>query len=161
MKDILRYKNVLLSIIIVVVSLFVIKGLWTRHSAVIEDLKKKTADLEKGRLLVEKWNDVSIEYDKLKDSFSVKDEVSFKKFLDEKTKSYGINVTYMSPSSKQEDFYSEMSINLRATTELYETIVDFLRSLEGKKIVMQALRIRNTDEKKRSVDMTVKSFIIK
>ena len=68
MKELLRYKNILLSIIIIVVFIFVIKGLWTRHSSVIADLKIKTSDLEKGKLLIEKWNEVSTEYDKLKEN---------------------------------------------------------------------------------------------
>lgn len=160
MKDILRYKNVLLSILIVVVFFFILKGLWERHSLVIEDLKKKTSDLEKGRLLIEKWNMVSGEYDRLKEGFAMKGEGSFKKFLEEKTKDYGINVTYLSPSRKQEDFYSEVSFNLRANSDLYETIVSFIKSLEEKRVIMETLRIRSADDKKRSIDLTVKSFII-
>ena len=160
MKDLLRYKNILLSIIIIAVFIFVIKGLWTRHSLVIADLKTKASDLEKGKLLIEKWNEVSNEYDRLKDGFSIKDQVSFKKFLEEKTKSYGVNVTYLSPSRKQEDFYSEMSFNVKAISDSYATIVSFVSALEEKKVIIETLRIRNAEEKKKSADITVKSFII-
>jgi IS605 OrfB family transposase len=159
-KELLRYKNILLSIIIIVVFIFVIKGLWTRHSLVIADLKAKTSDLEKGKILIEKWNEVSNEYDKLKENFSMKDEVAFKKFLEEKTKSYGINVTYLSPARKQEDFYSEMSFNIRATSESYATIVNFLNALEEKRVIVETLKVRGTEDKKKSTDITVKSFII-
>ena len=160
MKDLLRYKNILLSIAIIAVFIFVIKGLWGRHSAIIADLKTKTSDLEKGKLLVEKWNEVSIEYDKLKEGFFIKDQVFFKKFLEEKTKSYGVNVTYLSPLRKQEDFYSEMSFNVKVISDSYATIVNFLNALEEKKVIIETLRVRNAEEKKKSADITVKSFII-
>jgi Tfp pilus assembly protein PilW len=159
-KELLRYKNILLSIIIIVVFIFVIKGLWTSHSLVIADLRTKTSDLEKGKLLIEKWYEVSTEYDKLKENFSMKDEAAFKKFLEEKTKSYGINVTYLSPIRKQEDFYSEMSFNIRATSESYATIVNFLNALEEKKVIVETLKVRGAEDKNKSTDITVKSFII-
>jgi hypothetical protein len=159
-KDLLRYKNILLSIIIVVVFIFVIKGLWERHSAVIEGLKQKMAELEKGRGLIEKWDQVSGEYDKLKESFSMKDQASFKKFLEETTKSVGINVTYLSPSRKQEDFYSEMSFNMKAAPDSYETVVKFISALEEKKVLVEMLTVRAAEDKKKSADMTVRSYII-
>jgi hypothetical protein len=159
-KDILRYKNILLSIIIIAVSIFVIKGLWTKHSLIIKDLEKKMSDVEKGKLLIEKWNKVSNEYDGLKKNFFMKDQEFFKNFLEEKTKNYGINVTYLSPTRKQENFYSEMSFSLRATSESYATIVNFLNALEEKKVIIEILKVRGAENKKRLADITVKSFII-
>lgn len=160
MKEFLRYKNILISIIIVVVFIFVIKGLWERHSSVIAELKNKAGDLEKNELLIEKWNKASSEYDNLKDNVFMKDQVSFKKFLEEKTKSYGINVTYLSPTRKQEDFYSEMSFNIKAISDSYATIVNFLNALEEKKVIIETLKVSATEDKKKSADITVKSFII-
>lgn len=160
MKEILRYKNILLSIIIVVVFIFITKGLWAGHSLLIEDLKKKMSDLESGKLLIERWNVANNECNKLKEGLAIKDEVSFKKFLEEKTKNSGINVTYLSPTRKQEDFYSEISFNLRATSDSYATVVNFLNALEEKGVSLEALKVRNTEDKKMAVDVTVKTFII-
>lgn len=160
MKDLLRYKNILITIVVVVVFFFVIKGLLERHAAAIENLKQKMAELEKGKGLIDRWNLLIGEYDSIKNGFPMKDQVSFKKFLEEKTKSFGLNVTYLSPTRKQEDFYSEMSFNIKAIPDSYETVVNFLNALEEKKVAIDSLVVRGSEDKKKSADITVKSFII-
>ncbi|MFA6281664.1 MAG: hypothetical protein WCY05_04080, partial [Candidatus Omnitrophota bacterium] len=63
MKSILRYKNIVISLAIVVASVFVIKNVITKYSLTINGLKTKMSDLEKGKLLIERWNVAAVNYD--------------------------------------------------------------------------------------------------
>lgn len=159
MKELLRYKNILASIIIIVAFTFTAKTLWKKYTLELATLKAKMEALEKGKETIEQWNALSVQYDKVAKDFFAKDESLFKKFVEQKTKSSGINVNYLSPSRKSAGFYTEVSFALRASSDSYSNILNFVKALEERKIIIESLRVRNSGNK-RSADITVKSFIL-
>jgi len=159
-KSILRYKNIVISLAIIVAFIFVAKGVFSKYSSTLSDLKTKMSDLEKGKLLIERWNIATLYYDKLAESFFSKDPSLFKTFVDQQSGKYGINVSYLSPSRRQEEFYIDSSLSLRASTDSYANIVSFIKSLEEKKIIIETLRIRNEDKNRRSTEMSLRTYIL-
>lgn len=160
MKNILRYKNIVISIVIIIVFIFVTKNIVSKYFSTIESLKTKMSDLEKGKLSIERWNIATLYYDKLAEAFFSKDPSLFKTFVDQQSKKYNINISYLSPSRRQEDFYLDSSLNLRAFADSYANIVNFVKSLEEKKIIIETLRIKNGDKNKRSVEMSLRTYIL-
>jgi hypothetical protein len=80
--------------------------------------------------------------------------------VEEKSKNAGLSVNYLSPTSQNKDFYLEIVINLRATSDSYANIINFLRSIEEKKIIVEKFRLRKDSEEKRNFEVNFKSFII-
>jgi len=158
-KSISRYKNILISLAIIVIFFFVIKTLWEKQTVMIKALQAKMQELEKGRLLIERWNEISTEYERISRGF-FEDEAVFKKFVEDKTKSAGIDVKYLSPSRKEKDFYTEVVINLRATAQNYKNVLDFISELEDKKITVESLRLKNDANNKKPMDMSIKAVIL-
>lgn len=160
MKGLLRYKNIVISLIIIVVFIFVIRGVVSKYFFTLNDLKTKMSNLEKGKLLIERWNIASLYYDKLSESFFSKDPGLFKTFVEQQSKKHDINVSYLSPSRRNEDFYINASMNLRASTNSYANIISFVRSLEEKRIIIETLRIRGEAKNTRSAEMSLRAFIL-
>jgi hypothetical protein len=159
-KNILRYKNIVISLAIIIVFIFVTKNVVSKYFSTINDLKTKMSDLEKGKLLIERWNIATLYYEKLADAFFSKDPSLFKTFVDQQSRKYNINVSYLSPSRRQEDFYIDSSLNLRASADSYASITSFMKALEEKKITVETLRIRNEGKNRRSVEMSLRTYIL-
>ena len=160
MKSILRYKSIVISLVIIMAFIFMTKSVISKYSFKLNGLKTEMSDLEKGKLLIERWNAAALYYDKLAESFFSKDPSLFKTFVDQQSRKYNINVSSLNPSRGQEDFYIDSSLSLRASADSYASIVSFTKSLEEKKIIIETLRIRNEANNRRSVEMSTRTYIL-
>ncbi|MFA6281895.1 MAG: hypothetical protein WCY05_05285, partial [Candidatus Omnitrophota bacterium] len=102
----------------------------------------------------------AVNYDKLAESFFSKNPSLFKTFVDQQSRKHNIVVSYLSPSRGQGEFYIESSLNLRASADSYKSIVSFIKALEEKRITTETLRIRNEANNRRSVEMSLRTYII-
>lgn len=160
MKSILRYKSIVIALAIIVAFIFATKSVISKYYLKLNGLKTEMSDLEKGKLLIERWNIAALYYGKLAESFFSNDPSLFKTFVDQQSRKCNINVSYLSPSRRQEDFYIDSSLSLRASADSYASIVNFTKSLEEKKITIETLRIRNEANNRRSVEMSMRTYIL-
>jgi hypothetical protein len=66
----------------------------------------------------------------------------------------------LTPSKQEKDFYSEATISLKGTAKSYSQMVSFITSIEGENIIADNIKMKNDDGGKRTVDVTLKVFIL-
>ncbi len=160
MKAISRLKNVIITLAIIVTFVIVINKMVSGYMSQINALKIKMDDLEKGRLLIERWNKATLSYDKLAEGFFTKDPTEFKTFVDQQSKKYNINVSSLSPTKRNESFYINASLSLRASTDNYANLVNFIKSLEEKRVMVERLRIWNEQNNNRSAEILLSTIVL-
>ncbi|MDP2922617.1 MAG: hypothetical protein Q8O30_02705 [Candidatus Omnitrophota bacterium] len=164
MKDILRYKNVIAAVVVIIIFIFVIKSTIEKHYAVMKILEAQKLELENGKKLINNWQETNRQIRELADKFFAKDTSQFKTFVEQQAQSSGITVNSLVPSKQKKDFYLEVTISIKGTPGAYEDIVKFIKSLEDKNITTEMLRVSNDlygNQRKRNIEITLKSFLMK
>jgi len=159
-KDVLQYRNSLTASAIVLVFFMIIRSIFSHYSLEQRKLKIKRDALEKNKSTIEDWAKLEKEYEALKENFLQGDTLIFKKAVEEKAQSQSIDITSLTISREEKDYYWEAVMNLEAVC-LYEDFKDFMNSLEEKNIEVQQLDIAGTDTEQIKVKVSLKGIIVK
>lgn len=140
MNDILRFKNILISVLIVFIFWMVINNILKKNSQdkLLLGIQEKT--LAEGEKTIKKWQTLSIEYSKMQGKFLQKDILFFKKFVEESAKNFEIDIKSLNVSHSDKGEYWEAALQLRSASS-YKNFVGFLKAIEKKRVQVESIRI--------------------
>lgn len=161
MKDLARYKNILLVIVIIVVFFFVIRNMRSAHASQMKKLENDKSKMEENVNLMTQWALVNGKYNDLAKKFLSRDPLSFKRLVEAKANQFNITIDSLRPSHEDKGFYwgANIILNVSAT---YRDNVRFITALQGKNIAIKSLDMqRSRGAAKESIKMTLGTIIIK
>lgn len=159
MNEILRYKNVLVAIAIVLVFWMSFRNILSKHSLAQQALETKREEFEEGKKVIKKWERLVSEHEKLKKGFLQKNILSFKKFVEEQAQLSGIDISSLSVSHKDKGQYWQVTMHIRAIS-FYKQFVNFLRAVEKKRIEVVQIKILDRYGEI-SMDMRLRGVVLK
>jgi hypothetical protein len=159
MKYLLRYKNEIVAIAIILLFIFVIKGIVSNYFLRLNKLKNEKEELKDKKLLIARWEKAAKDYKTLGKDFFHKEPLLFKIFVEEKAKDYKLNINYIEPFQEDKGSYLVGTIKIGASCS-YETLFNFIKTMERKNIEVDNLIIEGSEPKK-DIEMILKTFILK
>lgn len=140
MNDILRYKNILISALIIFIFWTVFNNILKKNSNQSRILKRQEKILTEGEENIKKWEDLNTEYSRLQTEFLRGDILNFKKFVEESAEKFKFKISSLNVSHTDKGTYWEVSLQLRSSSR-YKNFVSFLKAIETKKIQVDNLRL--------------------
>ncbi|MCQ9204689.1 MAG: hypothetical protein NG737_00010 [Omnitrophica bacterium] len=159
MKEILRYKNVLVGIAIVLVFWMAFRNILSKHSLAKNALETKREEFEEGKKVIKKWVRLVKDYKELERGFLQKNVLSFKKFVEEQAQLSGIDISSLSVSHKDKGRYWQVAMHIKAVSS-YKQFVNFLRAVEKKKVEVVQIKIFDRHDGI-SMDMKLRGAVLK
>ena len=92
MNEILRFKNIIIALLIVVVFSLIFYHIYKHYNNTLGELENKFEVLKEGRLTLAKWESLKKEQGHLRASFLSGEPTEFKRFLEEKARDAGVYV---------------------------------------------------------------------
>jgi Na+-transporting NADH:ubiquinone oxidoreductase subunit NqrC len=160
MKELLRYRNIFIGIIIVVVISIIIYKIQANYSLEIKKIEAQQAELEKGREMLEEWSALEGRYQQIAGGFLQRDTLFFKKMFEEKAKNLGIDISSLSISQKERDDYWETSAKIVFTAK-YNKFLEFVKSLAEKKIEIERVKLAGSPDNIIRIEAELKGIVIK
>lgn len=160
-KNISPYKNIIASLIIVIVFVIIIRSIVSHYSFQENKIAERIQELEKGDSTIKKWEKLKSERNELDSIFLGEDSLFFKKFIEEKANASKINITLLKTFNTEKDLYWEtkMELNIACT---YRDFIAFTEAIEKKSVIIERVvmsmggRGKNID-----VSLTLKGVILK
>lgn len=156
-----QYKNTLIGLIIIVAFVFIIKSEHSHYSLEKEEIALETQELEEGADIVARWDSLRSDAEDLASRFLTEDTLFFKKFVEEKANTFGIQITSLKTSTLEEDFYWEVAMQLGMVSS-YKSFMEFVDAIEEKGVAIEKVKVLSErDTKTEAIELTLKGFIIK
>ena len=160
-KALSQYKNPLIGFAIVIIFAVITQGIFSSHSLEKEEIVSKMQELDAGRQTVARLERLRMETERLKIPFLTKDTLFFKKFVEEKANSFGIEVTSLKISNVEKDLYWEATMQLGMVGS-YKNFTYFIKAIEEKSILAEKISIiSGQDGRYGKIDLNLKGFILK
>jgi Tfp pilus assembly protein PilO len=150
-KDILRYKNTLAAIAIIVIFGLIAKNIVSTHKQNMSVLEKEKEKIKEHRELVSKHQTLKAKYSNLIQKYFQGNEIDLKSYLERVANGYGLQISSVRPSQKSEEFYkiNELAINLEGT---YHNFVQFLNDLEKQNMEVKRVSMK---QKNHNIDVQI------
>ncbi|UCG34927.1 MAG: hypothetical protein JSW17_05405 [Candidatus Omnitrophota bacterium] len=144
----LRYKNELSAAAIVLVFFFIINAILSGHAMRMTEFKKKEIEFSENKTHLERLLKLDEELQDIRARFLFRDNRSFLRMIEEKSKGLGINISYLRPTQREGDFYQELVVDLGVVASLYNDLLDFIRSIEEENVFIEQLEVNQKNEAK-------------
>ncbi|MFH1772454.1 MAG: hypothetical protein ABH872_06520 [Candidatus Omnitrophota bacterium] len=158
MKNLFKFKNQVIAVVIIAAAAFTIKNIIVDYSAKMQQEDKRSQEIAYKKAAIEQWNKVQGQYADKKKEFLRSNELEFQNFVKSKAGDYGLSIVSLTPSKIQEQGYAEASLRLRFSCA-YNTVVNFTRALEEQRVQAEAMSIVNESPNVR-VDLLLKDFFV-
>jgi len=160
-KNLSRYKNTIVSSVIVIIILVLAQLMFSYYYLQESNVDAKIKELVTGEQTIAKWHTLKAKAEELDAIFLTKDTLSFKKLVEEKANAFGIKITSLNATNEEKDIYWEITMQLGMKCS-YRKFVDFIKSIEEKSIVAENIRIdKDRDSKGETVDLKLKGYVTK
>lgn len=162
MKDINQYRNVLIVIVILVISIFVSRNIYNDFTTQKKAMEKEIEDLEESKVIIEKWRKEVSEYKNLEEEFFQGNLLDVKKFIEDAAQSAEVVINSLNQSESQTDHFQTGEFNLSINCT-YRQLIKFIRLLEKKTIEVTNLSIDKTrrSQDPLSVGISIKGVVLK
>lgn len=159
MKELAKYKNILVALTIIFIFVLINYNIFSHYWENLESLKVKEKDLEKAKETIGEFERLDKIYNQIREEFLEKDTLLFKKFVEEEARTAEINITSLTMSPTDKDFYWQVAIELEATSG-YENFVNFSNLLKKKMLEMERLRIVRVGNET-TIEATLRGIVLK
>ncbi len=161
LKDIVAYKNLIISLAIVVIFTIAVRKTLSRYSLEKSEVEAKMQKLEDGEKTLLRWNKLKAEAKSLAKDFFVEDTSLFGKFIEKKARASRVNIGSLRTSSSESDLYWRTLMQLGITCN-YKDFVAFIKAIEEKSVVIERTTISRSDQKgKMKADLVLKGLTLK
>lgn len=133
MNELLRYRNIIIAVVIAAVFSLIIYSIYVHYSEQLDELKAKRLELQKGKETIARWGILQQRYGELNRWLLRGDTARFKQFVEEKARLSDIYMTSLNLGREDKDFYWKVSIDFEANC-FYRDLIKFARLLEEKKV---------------------------
>lgn len=144
MNELLRYKNVILFLVIIIVFVIVGKNINDHYTQQKLDLEVKEAELQQGKKTMQRWENLGGEYSRITLPFFKGDVLPLKTLVEEKAKDNEVEIVSLSVRTTDEDFYWVATIKVNFVCP-YMNFLRFIDSLEEKSIAIKTIRIKESE----------------
>ncbi len=159
MKELARYKNIILATAIIVVSLFFLRNFYFHYAAKLAQLDKEGKDIGAAQAVMQEWEVYNSQLNKLKSNLFKEDTLAVKKFIEEKAKASNIELASLKLSRFDKGVYWEVRAQLQVTCN-YQDFVKFVDLLAEKSIEITNASL-NSSQYRISVSADLKGVIVK
>lgn len=160
-KVFLQYKNLFVSLIIIIIIAVLAQVLFSYYSLQEDNIDAKLQELVAGEKTIARWQELKLESKEVKSLFFAKDILFFKKFVEEKANSHGIRITFLNTSDIEKDLYWEVTMQLGMVCT-YKDFVSFIEDIEQKSITVKDIKIAyNVESGSAKINLNLKGFILK
>ncbi|MCF7874148.1 MAG: type 4a pilus biogenesis protein PilO [Candidatus Omnitrophica bacterium] len=148
-KDILSYKNTLLSVVIVIIFGFIAKNITSNYNQKMQSLNQKQKKRQEYRALIDQYNKLDSQFNRLAQEYFGSNGVALKSYVETIANNQELQIDSLRPIEKRERFYkiNKLVIGLKGH---YHGFIRFIRKLEDKNIRIERLNMR---QKQQSVDV--------
>ena len=160
MKEILKYKNIVAAVIIVIIFALVINKLSGHYTLEKQKIAEKREVLEKGKKTLEEWQGLNTAYKREASNFFSKDASIFKTFVEQKAQGNKLGITSLSVSKADEDFYWQATTKISFTCT-YDRLIGFIGDLEKKNVEIARMKVKTSEKDKVNVDADLKGIVLK
>ena len=159
MKQLARYKNVILAVAIILVSLLLLRNLYSHYSLKIANLAKQEKDIAEAQVIMHKWEVLDSQFSLLKGNLLKEDTSLVKKFIEERAQMFNIEIESLRFSRFDKEAYWEVKAQFQATCT-YNDFVKFVDSLAAKNIEITSARLSGSQDRV-SVNAEAKGVVVK
>jgi hypothetical protein len=165
MKELLRFKNEFVAIVLLVVMFMIGKNMVASYSEQTQTVSVKEQDFKNHSDVLNRWQKISADYRKENEKFIFADASDFKHFVDEQAQAQKVDISYVGPSRQDKVYYEEATMILKVMAP-YKNLVNFLRLLEARDIIIDRLTIKNSSLKQegrkgRTIEVAIRVFVPK
>jgi len=160
MGVILKYKNIIIALIIIVVFAVVINNINSHYILQREQLKAKERELQNGKKTINKWNRLQGEFKKLSGKFFSKETLLLKKFVEKEAQDQKVEIISLNVSKVDKGFYWESLLRLSVVCP-YDNLLRLINALEDKSIGIEGMRIEHSAQNVIKINATLKGIVIK
>ncbi|MCP4652076.1 MAG: hypothetical protein GY858_01665 [Candidatus Omnitrophica bacterium] len=157
MKNILPYKNEIVSVVLVVCFAFLVNYRISTTNMQMRSLHQHREDLSKKESLTKEWRQVKDQYDQVIDGLLFKDAMLFKRFVQEQAWDYRVDISALRSAQRKEDPYNFVTISLECKGT-YKNTVQFIAALEKRNIDIRAFQMKGI-EKEKETTLTLETFV--
>ncbi len=158
--NILKYNNFVAAGVIVVVFIFIIRGLLANYSRQQEELKRRAQKIMEKKGVVVRLSKAGTSYETAIKDFFRKDPSLFKITLEKEARKTGLSITSFKTSRKDTDLFWEVTLRLKADSS-YSNFVDFLKLIEQKSVEVEKIKMSRDNRQVRIDEIVLKGLIFK
>ncbi len=159
MKEILRYKNIIVGLGIVILSVLLIRSIHSHYSSELKRLVKEEAKIEETRKTIAQWTQLNGKYNQFKNSFLKEDTLLVKKFIEEKARASKIQLPSLRLSRLDKKFYWEVKVKIQTNCD-YNDFVGFVNSLAERNIEVVSATLSGTGTQV-AISADIKGVVLK
>lgn len=161
MKILNRFKNQIILLVIIVVSVMIIKNILKDFSQKMVEVENLQSEVDHTVTLLDRWGKLSKEYLELSDRCSFSEENFFYRFVEDVARNSKINLNSLTPSRLEKQYYTEVKVDLKISSS-YENITNFIKTIEeNSKITIDKLSMRQGDSEGMQIEMSLKGLVFK
>ncbi|MBP7088078.1 MAG: hypothetical protein KBB01_02125 [Candidatus Omnitrophica bacterium] len=161
MNLILRYKNIVISLILIFIFYLIVKEIISHFDAIKLEIKGHSEELEKGGEAINRWKIFQKQYQELKMIFLDEDALVFKRFIEKNAQEAGVRIISFKTSRSEKELYWVLSTHLQIAGN-YDNFLTFINAVEHKSIEIEKITInKGQEEKSILVSLDLKGFSLK
>ena len=159
MKELARYKNIILGTGIILLSLFLLRNFYFHYSAKLVQMAKEEKDIEEEQVTVQKWGVFRSQLDKLKSGLFKEDTLAVKQFIEEKAQTFNIEIASLKLSRFDKEVYWEVAAQLQVSCD-YQDFIKFVDALAEKNIEVTSAKLSGSQDRI-SISADMKGVLVK
>ncbi|MCF7908023.1 MAG: hypothetical protein K9L86_04020 [Candidatus Omnitrophica bacterium] len=159
MKELARYKNIVVSLFIVLIVAISLRSIYSNYSLKLKKLSEEEVQIKEAKDIIFEWINLNSKLEQLRSQFLEKDTILFKKLVEEKARLAKIDLPSLRLSRIDKDSYWEVRVRLNTTCP-YSNFVEFVDSLADKNIEVVTASLSG-DREKVAVDAEIKGVVLK
>jgi cell division protein FtsL len=144
-KDILRYKNILAAIIIVVIFWFIGKNIIAGYNQKMQSLSEKKKEKQEYKQMADQYSKLNSQYASLAQKYFQGDEIDFKNYVEVLASEKSLQLEALRPIQKSGRFYkiNKLAVDMKG---LYSGFVQFIKELEENNIKIKTLTMEQREQ---------------
>ncbi|MDD5194472.1 MAG: hypothetical protein PHQ96_02200 [Candidatus Omnitrophica bacterium] len=155
-----KYKNLIITIVVIALFAWVMKGLYADYISKKAVLEEKRAQIAKEKELIVRWGAATDAYNKAAQKFFQKDPAIFKRFVEDSAQNNNIVISSLSTSRSDEGIFVNVRLNLKARSS-YRGLLKFVKELESKNVSIERISIHKAQGSSIDEDIVVKAYVLK
>ena len=155
--DLARFKNEIAAVLIVVIFIFVIKGIKSNFDSQLAHLSQRSKAAESNQKQLQLFNEMDNKYRVILRRFPFDSRQTLTSLVEQATREYNLKIDNLRPISRDMNFYEEVKIEMGLSYPEYRRLAEFLNTIEGNNIMVSRIYVGQNKKCK----LTLKGTIIK
>lgn len=156
---ILKYKNLIATVIIVVAGLFFLRQAYVEYQVNLSQIEDKIQQLEETEGKVFVWREANRKYRISMREFFEDDPLDFQRYVEDGARRAGVGINSLRVSREKESFYYVGTIELRLDA-YYRELLNFISRLEERHVFVDSIALRSGRDESMDISLTLKTVLV-